>query len=66
VLITSVAFELRFVIDDLRRGTQSARAVALVKRLLTDADSVLYGDDPAELRAALDRIGFLIGSPQHR
>jgi hypothetical protein len=62
-VIGQVANELRIVIADLRTGTQSARAVALAERLITEGDSVLYGDDPTALRDTLDRIVFLTASP---
>jgi hypothetical protein len=59
-VIRAVAPDLRRLAARLERPSASARAVALVERLVCSGTSPLYGDDPAALRQELRRLEHLL------
>jgi hypothetical protein len=63
-LVEACAPQVRRVIARLRSGGAAVRGVALGERLISDGLGVLYGHDETALRAELDRVLFLMDTPE--
>jgi hypothetical protein len=59
-VVRAVGPDLRRLAARLERPSHSARAVALIERLVCSGSSPLYGDDPAALREELRRLEHLL------